>query len=88
MGALVYSFSEQTQSTYGDIFAIDPHSGDIFVKGDIDHDTASVYHLTVVAEDEGPDSLPDDATVIVRVQDTGLFKMLFGWILGFFNVQV
>ena len=68
-GRIVYSFSERTQSTYGDIFGIDGHSGDIFVKGDIDYETASVYHLAIVAEDKGPDSLPDDATVIVRVQD-------------------
>ena len=68
-GRVVYSFSERTQSTYGDIFGIDSHSGDIFVKGDIDYETAPVYHLAIVAEDKGPDSLPDDATVIVRVQD-------------------
>ena len=68
-GRITYSFSERTKESYGDVFEINQRSGDIFVKGEIDYETATVYHLSVIAKDQGPDSLPADATIIVRVQD-------------------
>lgn len=68
-GELVYSLFGQTQADFGHLFGINNMTGEIFVKGTIDYEQFSVYHLAVVAKDRGPDSLPADATVIVRVRD-------------------
>ena len=68
-GEVQYSFSEQTQTDFGKQFGIRTNSGVVYVKGQIDYEEAAVYHLGIVAQDKGPDSLPADATVIVRIQD-------------------
>ncbi len=68
-GAIVYAFSTQTQAAYGHLFGIKNHTGEIYVRDVLDFEQGSVYHLSVMAHDQGPDSVPADATVIVRVQD-------------------
>ncbi len=68
-GQVVYGFSSSTRSSHGHLFGIHNSSGDIYVKQTIDYEEGSIYHLTVTARDRGPDSLPADATVVVRVKD-------------------
>jgi protocadherin delta 1 len=68
-GKIRYGFSSRTTSNFGHLFGIDAITGDIFIIGSIDFETASVYHLAVTARDYGPDSLPADATVIIHVKD-------------------
>ncbi len=64
-----YSFSPTTEENYGHLFGISNTTGEVFVKGVIDYEISSIYHLSVSAHDLGPDSLPGDTTVIVKVQD-------------------
>ena len=66
---IVYRFSPQTQATYGHLFSIGNRTGEIRITGQIDYETFSVHQLAVVAQDLGPDSLPVDAAVVVRVTD-------------------
>jgi len=40
------------------------------MKGTVDHEKLSIYHLVVIAEDRGPDSRASEATVVVHVDDT------------------
>ena len=68
-GRVVYGFSSQTQAMYGSLFGINNQTGEIFVKGRLDHEEAAIYHLMVTAADQGPDSLPADATVVVHILD-------------------
>ncbi len=68
-GKIRYGFSDNTRNNYGHLFGIVADSGVIYVKGEIDYEKGTVYHLTVTAQDQGPDSIPADATVIVKVQD-------------------
>lgn len=66
---VVYGFSQQTQTMYGHLFGINNKTGEIAVLGEIDYEQSSVYQLAVIAEDLGPDSMPTDAAVVIRVQD-------------------
>ena len=68
-GEVMYSFSTQTQEAYGHLFGIEPETGAIFIQGNIDYEKASIYTLSVIARDNGADSIPADATVIVTVKD-------------------
>ena len=68
-GDVVYEFSPQTQEEYGDLFAIDADTGEIYVRGTVDYEQGSVYYLTVTAHDRGPNSLPAYAKVVVHVID-------------------
>ncbi len=69
-GEVHYSFSPRTQASYGNLFWIKNSTGEIFVKGTIDYESGTIYHLVVMARDKGQDSLPADATVIVQILDT------------------
>ena len=68
-GKVLYGFSSHTAQMYGHIFGIRNRTGDIFVKGDVDHEKRSAYHLVVTAQDGGQDALTSDATVIIEVRD-------------------
>ena len=68
-GAIVYDFSTQTKGAYGHLFGIRNQTGEIYVCDVLDYENGAVYHLSVMAHDQGPDSIPADATVIIRVED-------------------
>nr|AUG84419.1 Pcd11x [Platynereis dumerilii] len=68
-GQIRYSFSSRTQDTHGAVFGIKNTTGEIYVKGEVDYETSPVYHLVVLADDRGSDTIPAEATVIVRVLD-------------------
>ncbi len=68
-GQVLYRFSPTTEENYGHVFGITNTTGEVFVKGIIDYEVNSIYHLSISAYDQGPDSLPGDTTVIVKVQD-------------------
>lgn len=42
-GDVVYRFSALTQSTYGGLFGVDNQTGEISVRGTLDHERHSVY---------------------------------------------
>ena len=64
-----YFFRPTTLNEYGSIFGINNRTGDIFLKGTIDYEENSVYILTVVAQDQGSDSIPVDTRVTLNVLD-------------------
>ena len=68
-GEVVYKLSPQTMEEYGDLFAIDGDTGEIYIRGTVDYEKGSVYYLTVTAHDRGPNSLPAYAKVVVHVID-------------------
>jgi len=67
-----YAFSSRTTATYGNLFAIDPETGNIVLLQSLAYgpgDDEVEYHLSVVAEDSGPYPLPALSAVVVRVVD-------------------
>lgn len=68
-GKVVYGFSPQTLNSYHHLFGIDEEKGDLYIKGTVDFEVGSVFHLFVTAHDQGPDARTSDTTVIVRVMD-------------------
>lgn len=68
-GLVGYSFASQTQSLHGQLFGINNLTGEVVVKGVVDHEKSSVYQLIVIAQDHGPDTLSSEVTVIVHVED-------------------
>ncbi|KAK2169179.1 hypothetical protein LSH36_12g30009 [Paralvinella palmiformis] len=68
-GAVSYGFSETTQNNYGHLFGINENTGEVYVKSAIDYELSHVYHLSIVAQDRGPDSIPGDTIVVVHVTD-------------------
>jgi len=68
-GEIEYSFATQTMTSHGAEFGIRNSTGVVFVRGVIDYEQTSVFHLVVVARDRGPDAVASEATVVVRVQD-------------------
>lgn len=68
-GQVTYSFTKRTLHNYGHLFGINNITGEIYLRSIINYEKGSVYHLAVVAKDNGPESLPADATVLVKVED-------------------
>jgi len=46
-GLVEYLFAPQTQSSYGQLFGIRNGTGEIYVRGSIDHEVASVYQVRI-----------------------------------------
>ena len=66
---LVYRFTTRTQHRFGHLFTVDPISGDVIVTGVLDREAQEVVHLTVLAEDVGPNTLPAETLVTITVVD-------------------
>ncbi|XP_029021015.1 protocadherin gamma-C5-like [Betta splendens] len=68
-GEIEYSFGAHTSDIVLSIFAIDPISGTIFLKGKLDFETTSNYELDVIAKDKGTPRMEGHCTVNVDVLD-------------------
>ena len=68
-GQVTYKFSDHTENMYGQLFRIQNVSGEIVTNGIVDYEISSVYHLEVIAHDQGPDSSTAVATIIITILD-------------------
>lgn len=68
-GQVTYSFFDQTAKSYGSIFRVEPSTGQIFTKDNLDYESVKSYSLTVQAKDGGIGSLPTFAKAIINVTD-------------------
>uniref|UniRef100_UPI00398F0155 protocadherin-19 n=1 Tax=Pristiophorus japonicus TaxID=55135 RepID=UPI00398F0155 len=68
-GQVVYSFNSYVSEKTRELFRLDPRTGAIAVKGDIDYEEGSVYEIDVQAKDLGPNSIPAHCKVTVKVLD-------------------
>ncbi len=73
-GEIMYDFAPQTKSEHGRMFGINNSNGDIYLKLSLDFELEQVYHLTVKATDQGPDSVPVHCKVIIHVLDVNDFR--------------
>ncbi|XP_049643301.1 protocadherin alpha-3-like [Suncus etruscus] len=67
---ITYSFSTETKADILSKFLIDPVSGHIFVKGNIDFEETKLYEIQVEATDKGIPPMAGHCTVLVEILDT------------------
>ncbi|XP_078403368.1 protocadherin-19 [Cetorhinus maximus] len=68
-GEIVYSFNSYVSDKTRELFKLDPRTGAITVKGNVDYEEGSVYEIDVQAKDLGPNSIPAHCKVTVNVVD-------------------
>ncbi|XP_042315720.1 protocadherin-17 isoform X1 [Sceloporus undulatus] len=68
-GEVVYSFSGYAPERVRELFSIDPQTGLIRVKGDLDYEEGSLVEIDVQARDLGPNPIPAHCKVTVRLLD-------------------
>ena len=69
-GTVLYDFSKDSLDSYGSMFGINNKTGELYVNGGLDFEKRNMYHLTVIAYDQGQDSLPARATITINLLDT------------------
>ncbi|XP_076020922.1 protocadherin gamma-A11-like [Genypterus blacodes] len=65
-GEVLYSFSQNSDST-SSAFNIDPHTGEITVRGELNYEKAKHYEIDIEATDKG--GLRDTSKVLIDVSD-------------------
>ncbi|XP_048386387.1 protocadherin-10a isoform X1 [Stegostoma tigrinum] len=68
-GEVVYSFSSHVSARVKELFSLEPRTGWLEVKGDVDYEESSLHQLYVQAKDLGPNAVPAHCKVVVRVTD-------------------
>uniref|UniRef100_A0A4W5Q9N9 Cadherin domain-containing protein n=1 Tax=Hucho hucho TaxID=62062 RepID=A0A4W5Q9N9_9TELE len=68
-GKLVYSFIERGNINPADMFALNQDTGEITVKGNLDHEKNAAYEIRVQATDQGSSPRSGYSKVLVEVID-------------------
>ncbi|XP_053179330.1 protocadherin gamma-C5-like isoform X2 [Scomber japonicus] len=68
-GEISFLFSKYTQERALKLFSVDPKTGEIRVKGDVDYEKGTAYHITVQARDGGSPAMEGSCNVIVDITD-------------------
>ncbi|XP_038131585.1 protocadherin gamma-C5-like isoform X3 [Cyprinodon tularosa] len=68
-GEISFLFSKYTPERVLQLFSIDSKSGEISVKGDVDYEKATSYHITVQARDGGDPAMEGSCNLIVDIID-------------------
>ncbi|XP_038626841.1 protocadherin alpha-C2-like isoform X1 [Tachyglossus aculeatus] len=68
-GELGYSFSSYTSERERQLFAIDPRTGEVRVRGALDYEEAASFQIYVQATDHGPVPMAGHCKVLVDVLD-------------------
>nr|KAF6349072.1 hypothetical protein mMyoMyo1_011648 [Myotis myotis] len=66
---IVYSFSSDVPSTIKTKFKIDPSTGEIRTKGQLDYEVAKSYEIQVLAYDNGIPSMTGHCKISVKIVD-------------------
>lgn len=68
-GEISFMFGKYVSAHALQLFSVDPNSGEIRVKGTVDYEKGSSYHITVQARDGGSPAMEGSCNVIVDVTD-------------------
>ncbi|CAI9598043.1 unnamed protein product [Staurois parvus] len=68
-GEVIYSFSGYAPDRVHELFSIDPNTGVIQVKGNLDYEENNLIEIDVQARDQGPNPIPAHCKVTVKVID-------------------
>ncbi|XP_015205213.2 protocadherin alpha-3-like isoform X3 [Lepisosteus oculatus] len=66
---IAYSFTNRGNENIWEIFAINPSTGEITVKGNLDYEETSAYEIRVQAQDKGHSPLATHCKVLVEIID-------------------
>uniref|UniRef100_A0A8C9QYQ0 Protocadherin 1 gamma 31 n=2 Tax=Scleropages formosus TaxID=113540 RepID=A0A8C9QYQ0_SCLFO len=68
-GEILYSFGEHMSNSVNSIFHIDSNTGEMFLKGELDYESAATYRIEVVATDKGSPEMEGHCSVQVEIVD-------------------
>ncbi|XP_030594741.1 protocadherin gamma-C5-like isoform X10 [Archocentrus centrarchus] len=68
-GEIEYVFAEQTMDLILSLFAIEPSTGTIVVKGILDHETNSLHRFDITAKDKGNPQMDGHCGVEIKIID-------------------
>ncbi|XP_077330331.1 protocadherin gamma-C5-like isoform X24 [Lithobates pipiens] len=68
-GEILYYFDSHTSETSRQLFGVDQHSGEIFIKGNIDYEETHLHELSIKAEDKGLLKQIGNCLVRVEIED-------------------
>ncbi|XP_031654413.1 protocadherin gamma-C5 isoform X38 [Oncorhynchus kisutch] len=68
-GEVKYTFGERTPESVLSTFHINPVTGELFLKGELDSESAANYEIDVAAKDEGIPEMEGHCSVLVEVID-------------------
>ncbi|XP_073477090.1 protocadherin gamma-C5-like isoform X25 [Aquarana catesbeiana] len=68
-GEILYYFDSHTSETSRQLFGVDQHSGEIFIKGNIDYEETHLHELSIKAEDKGLTKQIGNCLVQVEIED-------------------
>ncbi|XP_045061022.1 protocadherin gamma-C5-like isoform X5 [Coregonus clupeaformis] len=68
-GEVKYSFGEHTPESVLSTFDIDTETGEMFLKGELDYETAANYEIDITAKDRGIPEMEGHCSVQVEVVD-------------------
>ncbi|XP_053734373.1 protocadherin gamma-C5-like [Synchiropus splendidus] len=68
-GEVVYSFASRTPTALLTKFGINPETGEIVLKGDLDYESATTYAIDVTAKDRGVPEMESHCRVQLDVED-------------------
>ncbi|KAL0985560.1 hypothetical protein UPYG_G00158610 [Umbra pygmaea] len=68
-GQVIYSFSGYASDRVQELFSIDPNTGVIKVRGEIDYEENPTIEFDVQAKDMGPNPIPGHCKISVKVVD-------------------
>ena len=66
---IVYSLSSYETQRYGETFDVNPVTGALSIKQNLDYESTQSYTLTIEARDMGPNSIAGQCTVEIHVTD-------------------
>ncbi|XP_075712376.1 protocadherin alpha-C2-like isoform X8 [Rhinoderma darwinii] len=68
-GEVTYSFSSYTPQKVGQLFSIEPRTGEVRVSGVLDYEKSSSYEIYIQATDKGPVPMTGHCKVLVEIID-------------------
>ncbi|XP_008273884.1 protocadherin-8 [Stegastes partitus] len=68
-GEVMYAFGEGLTSEAARLFNVDPHSGDVTLKGLVDFEKRRSYELHIKASDLGANSVPSTCRLVIDIVD-------------------
>ncbi|XP_041440278.1 protocadherin-17 isoform X4 [Xenopus laevis] len=68
-GDILYSFSGYASDRVWELFSIEPKTGLIQVKSNLDYEEIRLIEIDVQAQDQGPNSIPVHCKVTVKITD-------------------
>ncbi|KAM9740550.1 protocadherin alpha-8-like isoform 20-T20 [Menidia menidia] len=68
-GEVVYSFGNNVNEKLRKVFEVDANTGEIIVKGLLDHEVKDRYEIDIKASDKGPVPLATEKSVLINVVD-------------------